>query len=397
MPNQPNDAVILSACRTPVGVFLGSLSPLKAHELGAIVIAEAIKRAGIDTNEIDEVVMGQVVQAGEGQAPARMAAIKGGVPGKVGVMTINKVCGSGLKAVMLGAQSIRVGDQHVVVAGGQESMSNTPYVLHKAKTGLKFGHTKLLDSMILDGLWDSFNDFHMGMAAEYTAEKSGLSREDQDAYAAKSQQKAEAAVKAGKFKDEIVPVPIPQRKGDPKIIDLDETPRFGTTPESLAKLRPAFKKDGTVTAGNAPGLNDGASAVVVTSREFAEKKGLKPMAKITGYQTAGAEPIDLFYAPIFAVRKLCDKLEVDVNFFDLIEANEAFSAQCLADGKELGWDWEKVNVHGGAVALGHPIGASGARVLTTLLYALKDRGAKNGLATLCLGGGNAVAMSVEME
>jgi acetyl-CoA C-acetyltransferase len=397
MANNPNDPVILSACRTPTGTFLGSISSLKAHELGAIVIAEAVKRAGVDKNDIDEVIMGQVVQAGEGQAPARMAMIKAGIPAKTGAMTINKVCGSGLKAVMLAAQSIKLDEQHLVVAGGQESMSNTPYVIHGAKTGLKFGHKQMQDSMILDGLWDSFNDFHMGLAAEYTAEKSNLTREMQDEYAANSQRKASEAIAAGKFKAEIVPVPIPQRKADPKIIDTDEGPRPGTTAEKLAKLRPAFKKDGAVTAGNSPGLNDGASAVVVSCRMYAEKHNLKPLAKITGYAVASTEPIELFYAPIFAVRKLCDQLGVGLDHFDLIEANEAFAAQCLADGNELSWDWDKVNVHGGAVALGHPIGASGARVLTTLLYALKDRGKKHGLATLCLGGGSAVALAVEME
>jgi len=397
MANNPNDPVILSACRTPIGVFLNSLASLKAHELGAIAIAEAIKRAGIDKNDIDEVIMGQVVQAGEGQAPARMAMIKAGVPAKVAALTINKVCGSGLKAVMLAAQSIKLSEQHVVVAGGQESMSNTPYVIHGAKSGFKFGHQQMQDAMILDGLWDSFNDFHMGLAAEYTAEKSGLTRRMQDEYAANSQRKAVAAIAAGKFKAEIVPVSIPQRKGDPIIVDTDEGPRPGTTAETLAKLRPAFKKDGTVTAGNAPGLNDGASALVISSRKYAEKHNLKPLAKIVGYTTAGTEPIDLFYAPIYAVRKLCDQLGVSLNYFDLIEANEAFSAQCLADGNELGWDWDKVNVNGGAVALGHPIGASGARVLTTLIYALQDCGKKHGLATLCLGGGNAVALAIEME
>jgi len=397
MANKPNDPVIVSACRTPIGTFLGSLSTLKAHELGALAIAEAVKRAGVDKEDIDEVIMGQVVQAGEGQAPARMAMIKAGVPAKAGAMTINKVCGSGLKAVMLAAQSILLNEQLVVVAGGQESMSNTPYVLHKAKTGLKFGHTKLLDSMILDGLWDSFNDFHMGLAAEYTAEKSKLTREMLDEYAAQSQRKAADAIATGKFKEEIVPVSIPQRKGDPIVVENDEGPRAGTTAEKLAKLRPAFKKDGVVTAGNSPGLNDGASAVVVTCRMYAEKHNLKPLAGIVGYAVAGTEPIDLFYAPIYAVRKLCDKLGVDVDYFDLIEANEAFAAQALADGNELGWDWDKVNVKGGAIALGHPIGASGARVLTTLLYALKDRGKKHGLATLCLGGGHAVALAVEME
>jgi acetyl-CoA C-acetyltransferase len=397
MANNPNDPVILSACRTPIGMFLGTLSSLKAHELGAIVIAEAIKRAGIDKNDIDEVIMGQVVQAGEGQAPARMAMIKAGVPAKAGALTVNKVCGSGLKAVMLAAQSIKLNEQHVVVAGGQESMSNTPYVIHGAKSGLKFGHKQLQDAMILDGLWDSFNDFHMGLAAEYTAEKSKLTRQMQDEYAANSQRKASAAIAAGKFKAEIVPVPIPQRKGDPKIVDTDEGPRPDTTFETLAKLRPAFKKDGTVTAGNSPGLNDGASALVVSCRTYADKHNLKPLARIVGYAVSGTEPIDLFYAPVYAVRKLCDQLGVGLDYFDLIEANEAFSAQCLADGNELGWDWNKVNVNGGAVALGHPIGASGARVLTTLIYALKDRGKKRGLATLCLGGGNAVAMAIELE
>jgi len=275
-------------------------------------------------------------------------------------------------------------------------MSNCPYVVHGARGGFKFGDRKMTDVLILDGLWDSFNNRHMGNNAELTAEKSSISREEQDKYALGSQQKAVAAIDAGKFKAEIVPVEIPQRKGDPIIFDTDETPRRDTTPEKLAKLRPAFQKEGTVTAGNSPGLNDGASALVVSSRKFAEENNLKPLAKITGYTASGVEPELLFYAPIYAVRKLCEKLGVDINYFDLIEANEAFAAQALADGKELGWDWNKVNVHGGAVALGHPIGASGARVLTTLLYALKDRGGKTGLATLCLGGGNAVALSVEM-
>jgi acetyl-CoA C-acetyltransferase len=390
------EAVILSACRTPVGTLSGSLSAVTAPQLGAIVIREAVKRAGIDPKDVDEVIMGQVVQGGCGQAPARQAAIHGGIPPEAGVMTINKVCGSGLKAVMLAAQGIKLSDIEVAVAGGQESMSNCPYVLHGARKGFRFGDQKLIDSMILDGLWDSFNNYHMGMAAERTAEIARLTREMLDEYAAKSQQKASKAIEDGKFKAEIVPVEIPSRKGDPIVVDTDEGPRPGTTPEKLARLRPAFKKDGIVTAGNSPGLNDGASALVVTSAEFAAGHNLKPIARIIDYSFSGTAPEDLFFAPIYAVRKLMDRMGVDINYWELIEANEAFAAQCLADGKELGWDYDRVNVHGGAIALGHPIGASGARVLTTLIYALKDRGLKKGMATLCLGGGNAVAMAIEM-
>jgi acetyl-CoA C-acetyltransferase len=388
--------VILSACRTPIGNLLGALSSLTAPQLGAIAIKEAVKRAGINPADINEVIMGQVVQGGCGQAPARQAAIHAGIPPEVVAMTINKVCGSGLKAAMIAAASIKAGDGDCYVVGGMESMSNTPYVIHGAKSGFKFGHRTLEDAMILDGLWDSFNDYHMGNAAEYTAKKSGITREQQDEFACNSQNKAVAAAEAGKFAKEIASVEIPQRKGDPIVIDKDETPRAGTTVEKLAKLHPAFVKDGTVTAGNAPGLNDGAAAMVVTSATYAKSKGLKPLAKITGYAAAGVDPKEIFYSPIFAVRKLMEQINVDINYFDLIEANEAFSAQAIADGKELGWDWAKVNVHGGAVALGHPIGASGARIVATLIYALQDRGLKKGLATLCLGGGNAVAMSIEM-
>jgi acetyl-CoA C-acetyltransferase len=390
------EAVILSACRTPVGTLSGSLSAVTAPQLGAIVIREAVKRAGIDPKDVDEVIMGQVVQGGCGQAPGRQAAIHGGIPPEAGVMTINKVCGSGLKAVMLAAQGIKLSDIDVAVAGGQESMSNCPYVLHGARKGFRFGDQKLIDSMILDGLWDSFNNYHMGMAAERTAEIAELTREMLDEYAAKSQQKASKAIEDGKFKAEIVPVEIPSRKGDAIVVDTDEGPRPGTTPEKLARLRPAFKKDGIVTAGNSPGLNDGASALVVTSADFAAGHNLKPIARIIDYSFSGTPPEDLFFAPIYAVRKLMDRMGVDINYWELIEANEAFAAQCLADGKELGWDYDRVNVHGGAIALGHPIGASGARVLTTLIYALKDRGLKKGMATLCLGGGNAVAMAIEM-
>jgi acetyl-CoA C-acetyltransferase len=390
------EAYIVSACRSAVGTLHGGLGSITAPQLGAFAIKEAIKRSGINAGDIDEVIMGQVVQGGAGQAPGRQAAIHGGVPAQVPCITINKVCGSGLKAVMMAAQSIRAGDQHVIVAGGMESMSQTPYVIRGAKTGTKFGHGKLDDIMISDGLWDSFNDFHMGNAAEYTQKKTNISREEQDQFAYNSHRKAVAAQQGGKFDQEIFPIEIPQRKGDPIIIKKDEGPRPDVSIESLAKLRPAFQKDGTVTAGNAPGLNDGSAAVVVVSEKYMKEKGLKPLAKVIEYAAAGTEPIDLFFSPIFAVRKLMDKMKVNINHWDLIEANEAFSVQALADGKELGWDWNRVNVHGGAVALGHPIGASGARILTTLIYALRDRKLKTGLATLCLGGGNAVAMAIEI-
>jgi len=392
----PNQAVILSAARSAIGTYQGSLASFTAPQLGALAIKEAVKRASINPDDIDEVIVGQVVQGGSGQAPGRQAAIHGGVPSKVPVVTINKVCGSGLKAVMLAAQAIKAGDGHLYVAGGQESMSNTPYVLHGAKTGLKFGHKQIQDMMILDGLWDSFSDFHMGNAAEYTATKACLTREMLDEYALNSQQKAARAIKEGKFKNEIFPIEIKQAKGDPRIFDTDEGPRADTTIEKLAKLKAAFQKDGMVTAGNAPGLNDGSAALVVCSMEYAEKHGHKPIAKIIDYTAAGTDPKEIFFAPIFAVRKMMAKLNVGINHWDLIEANEAFAAQCLADGNELGWDWSRVNVNGGAIALGHPIGASGARILTTLIYALKDRGLKKGLATLCLGGGNAVAMAIEV-
>lgn len=390
------EAFIVSACRSAIGTLHGGLGSFSGPQLGALAIKEALKRSGIDVNDIDEVIMGHVVQGGAGQAPARQAAIHGGVPAEVPSMTINKVCGSGLKTVMMATQSIRAGDQDVIVAGGMESMSQTPYVIRGAKTGTKFGHGKLDDIMISDGLWDSFNNFHMGNAAEYTQQKAGISREEQDEFACNSHHKALAAQEAGKFNAEIFPVEIPQRKKDPIIFNKDECPRPGITVEKLAKLRPAFQKDGTVTAGNAPGLNDGSAAVVVVSEKYLKEKNLTPLAKVIDYCAVGTEPIDLFFSPIKAVRKLMDKMKVDINHWDLIEANEAFSVQALADGKELGWNWDRVNVHGGAVALGHPIGASGTRILVTLIYALKDRGLKTGLATLCLGGGNAVAMGIEL-
>jgi len=386
--------VIVGACRTPIGKFLGALAPKTAPELGAIAIREAVRRAGVDPERIDEVIMGQVVQAGSGQAPARQAAHYGGIPDTVPAMTVNKVCGSGLKAVMLAAQSIRAGDQQCVVAGGQESMSNAPFLLYGMREGVKFGDQKLVDAMVKDGLWCAFEGVHMGSHAELTASRSAITREEQDQFALESHQKAVAAIEAGSFRDEIVPVEIATRKGT-TVVDTDEGPRRETTLDVLARLKPAFTKDGTVTAGNAPGLNDGASAIVVTSEAFAAEHGLDVLVRIVDYAAAGTEPRLLFYAPVFAVRRLMERTGRGIDDYDLIEANEAFAVQALADGKELGWDWARVNVHGGAVALGHPIGASGARVLTTLIYALKRRNGSRGLATLCLGGGNAVALEVE--
>ena len=387
-------AVILSAVRTPVGKYLGGLSSFSAPALGALVIREAVTRAGIDGDAIDEVIMGHALQGGAGQAPARQAMINGGVPSRVPAMTINKVCGSGLKAVMLAAQAIRAGDAECLVTGGMEVMSASPHYLFGMRAGIKAGNQTILDGMIHDGLWDSFGDNHMGVYAEYTAEKAGITRERQDEFALGSQQKAVAAMAAGKFRKEIVAVEVKTRKGTTVVAD-DECPREDSSLEALGKLRPVFQNDGTVTAGNAPGLNDGASALVVASLAFAKAHGLTPMATITGYATGGGEPKDLFFAPIAAVENLMAKAGSDINSYDLIEANEAFAVQALADGDALEWDWDRVNVHGGAVALGHPIGASGARILTTLLHAMDDRGAGTGMATLCLGGGNAVALSVE--
>jgi len=393
--NKDTTPVIVAAVRTPVGRFMGGLSALPATRLGAVAIREAVSRSGIDGAQVDEVIMGQVLQGGAGQAPARQALIHGGIPDTVPALTINKVCGSGLKAVMLGAQAVRAGDAKCIVAGGQESMSMAPHYLFGLRDGVKYGNTQLLDGVQYDGLWCSFGDNVMGSYAEYTADKAKVSREDQDQFALESHQKAVAAQEAGKFEAEIVPVEVPGRKGQTTVVNADEGPRKDTSLEALAKLKPAFQKDGTVTAGNAPGLNDGASAVVVTSQAFAEAHGLSIVARITGYATGGGPPKDLFFAPIHAVQALMDKTGKEIASYDLIEANEAFAVQALADGRALGWDWDRVNVNGGAVALGHPIGASGARILTTLLYAMQDRGASTGLATLCLGGGNAVAMSVE--
>jgi len=386
--------VIVAAARTPIGRFLGGLAPLSAPRLGAAAITEALRRAGVAGADVDEVIMGNVVQGGVGQAPARQAALAAGLPGAVPALTINKVCGSGLKAVMLAAQSIKAGDASCVVAGGMESMSNAPFYLFGLRNGIKLGNQTMVDGVIHDGLWCSFGDCHMGAYAEYTAEKAGVSREDQDRFALDSHRKAIAAQQSGAFDAEIVPVEITDRKGTVTIAK-DEAPRADTTLEALGKLKPAFVKDGTVTAGNAPGLNDGASALVVTSLAFAREHGLKPLARITAYATGGGEPKEIFFAPIAAVGELMKKEGKTIGDYDLIEANEAFAVQALADGRALGWDWARVNVNGGAVALGHPIGASGARVLTTLLYAMQARSAATGLATLCLGGGNAVALSVE--
>jgi acetyl-CoA C-acetyltransferase len=387
--------VILSACRTPVGKYLGGLAPLTAPKLGALVVKEAVRRAAVDGASVDEVILGNVLQGGEGQAPARQAAIHAGLAGVIPAMTINKVCGSGLKAVMLAAQAIKAGDAECIVAGGMESMSNAPHYVYGMRGGIKAGDTSLVDGMIRDGLWDSFSNQHMGNLAEYTAKKAGISRADQDAFALQSHQKAVAAMQACRFKAETVPVEIPGKKG-PTVIDKDESPRADTSLAVLAALKPSFEKDGTVTAGNAPGLNDGASALVVASLAFAKTHGLKPLARVTAYATGGGEPKDLFFAPIFAVQNLMKKAGTKIGDYDLIEANEAFAVQALADGRALGWDWDRVNVNGGAIALGHPIGASGARVLTTLLFALREKKQTTGLATLCLGGGNAVALSVEM-
>ncbi len=391
-----NEAVIVSAVRTPIGRFMGSLSTTPAPRLGAVVIAEAVNRAGIDPRIVDEVLMGCVVPDGQGQAPARQAAIYGGLPPEVGATTVNKVCGSGLKAVMLAAAMVKVGDAEVVVAGGMENMSMAPYMLLQGRTGYRLGDGKLVDAVVHDGLWCPFADQHMGNAAEFIAGQYNLTRQELDQYALRSHQKAVAAIQAGKFKAEIVPVAVPQRKGPPLVCDTDECPRADTSLEALAKLKPAFKEDGIVTPGNSPGITDGAAAVVVMSRDKAEGSGITPLARIVAYDQAAVEPDWIFIAPVKAVRKLLEKTGLSLDDIDLIEANEAFAAQSLADGKELGWDWNRVNVHGGAVALGHPIGASGARVLVTLIYALQDRGLKRGLATLCLGGGEAVAMIVEV-
>ncbi len=390
------DVFIVGAARTPIGKFLGGYATLKASDLGAVAIREAMKRAGVAGDEVDELIMGHVVTGGQGQAPARQAQIKAGISPMVGAFAVNKVCGSGLKAVMLGAQAIKAGDADCIVAGGQESMSTAPHYLFSGRLGQRLGDTTLKDGVVYDGLWCSFNDCHMIELAQYTAEKAKLTRGRLDEFSVNSQKKAAAAQAAGAFDAEMANVTIPQRKGDPIVISKDESVRGDTTLEALAKLGPVTKsKEGIITAGNAPGLNDGGAALVLMSAARLKATGATPLARITGYATGGGEPKDLFFAPIDAVQKLMKKLGVGIGHFDLFEANEAFAAQAVADGDALGWDWDRVNVNGGAVALGHPIGASGARVLTTLLYAMQARNKKTGLATLCLGGGNAVALSVE--
>lgn len=390
------EVVIASAVRTAIGKFGGSLTPLSAPQMGAVVIKEALDRAALKPEQVDEVIMGNVLQAGLGQNPARQAAIFAGLPVEVPAFTVNKVCGSGLKCVELAAQSILAGDNDIVVAGGMESMSNAPFTVPgKARWGLKMGDQKMVDVMIRDGLWDAFNDYHMGITSENVAEKFGVTREDQDEVACRSQQRAIEAIKSGAFKEEIVPVTIKTKKGE-KVFDTDEFPKEGTTMEVLTKLRPAFKKGGTVTAGNASGLNDGAAALVIMSADKAKELGIKPMAKIVSYASAGVDPAIMGIGPIPASRKALAKAGLEVKDMDLVEANEAFAAQTVEVGWELQLDWAKTNVNGGAIALGHPIGASGARILVTLLYALKHRDKKRGLATLCIGGGMGTATVVEM-
>src|SRR5678815_384330 len=390
-----NAAVIISASRTPVGKFLGSLKGFSAPQLGAIVVREAVKRAGVKPEEVDEVIMGCVIQAGLGQNPARQAALNGGLPNTVSAVTVNKVCGSGLKAVMMAAQGVQLGDTEIVVAGGMETMSNAPYLLPKAREGYRLGNGELVDSMINDGLWCAFENYHMGCTGEVVADEYKISRAEQDEFAVNSHRKAAAAMKAGKFKDEIVAVEIPQKKGQTLVFDADETVREDTSTEVLAKLKPAFKSEGTVTAGNAPSVNDGASAVVVTSLARAKQLGVQPMARIVAQATSGVEPRMVMMAPVEAVRKLLQKTGWSGSEVDLVEVNEAFSVAALAVTRELGLDPDRVNVNGGAVALGHAIGQSGSRLLTTILYEMKKRNARRGIVSLCLGGGNAVAMAIE--
>ncbi|MHC6181269.1 acetyl-CoA C-acetyltransferase [Clostridium sp. JNZ X4-2] len=389
------DVVIVSAARTAIGKFGGALKNVSAVDLGAAVIKEAVKRSNIKPELIDEVIMGNVIQAGLGQSPARQAAVKAGIPVEIPAFTLNKVCGSGLRAVSLAAQIIKSGDEDIIVAGGMENMSAAPYLLPNARWGQRMGDGKLVDSMIKDSLWEAFNNYHMGITAENIAEKWNLTREMQDEFAASSQQKAEAAIKGGKFKDEIVPIVIKDRKKGEIVFDTDEFPRFGTTAQSLSKLKPAFKKDGTVTAGNASGINDAAAALIVMSADKAKEMGIEPLAKIVSYGTRGLDPKIMGYGPFYATKLALEKAKLKVEDLDLIEANEAFAAQSLAVAKDLKFDMSKVNVNGGALALGHPVGCSGARILTTLLYEMRRRDVKKGLATLCIGGGMGTAIIVE--
>lgn len=401
MTNNAREPVILSAARTPSGRFRGALSPLSATQLGAAVIKAAIERAGLkNLEDIDETLMGNVVSAGLGQAPARQASISAGIPPTVGATTVNKVCGSGLKTGMIASQAIKAGDGDLFVCGGMESMSKAPFLIWARGGELRYGHGQMTDALLLDGLWDSFEDWPMGMAAEWVADEYKVTREAMDQWALDSHLKAIKAIDEGKFKAEIIPIEVPGRKGKITLVEEDETPRRDTSLEMLAKLKPVFTAEGKVTAGNSPGLNDGAAAVIIASREKADALGIKPLARVVGYAQAAVPPKELFTAPAFAIPKLLEKVGWALQDIDLVELNEAFAAQVLANGYALadkGWNWDKVNVNGGGVALGHPIGASGARVLTTLLYALRDRGGKRGVASLCLGGGEAVAMAVEME
>ena len=390
-----NDVVIVAATRTAIGSFQGGLSAISAPDLGAAVIRKVLEQTGVQPSAIDEVILGQVLVAGSGQNPARQAAIKAGLPHEVPALTLNKVCGSGLKAVHLAVQAIRCGDAELVIAGGQENMSLSPYVLPKARTGLRMGHAELVDSMIKDGLWDAFNDYHMGITAENLAQRFDISRAQQDAFAAASQQKAAAAIEAGRFKDEITPILIPQRKGDPLAFDTDEQPRGDTTLESLGKLKPAFSKDGSVTAGNASSLNDGAAVLLLASAKKAAELGLPVLAKVKAYASAGVDPAIMGIGPVSATRRCLEKAGWSIDELDRVEANEAFAVQALSVNKELGWDTDKVNVNGGAIALGHPIGASGARILVTLVHELQRSNLSKGLATLCIGGGQGVALAIE--
>ena len=401
MSDPRRTAVIVGSARTPIGRFLGGLASRSATDLGAVAIRAALDRSGIDAADIDDVILGNVLSAGLGQAPARQAALAGGCPDNVGAMGVSRVCGSGLQAVMLAAQAVRAGDARVLVAGGMESMSNAPYYVFGHRTGVKFGDESMLDGLLHDGLFCGFHSCHMGGHAEYTARKAGISREDADAFALGSHERAIAAQDAGKFQAEIVPIEISSRKGT-TVVAADESPRRDTTAETLGRLPTVFDRDAppevsepVVTAGNAPGLNDGAAALVVASEEYARAHGLEIQARVASYSSGAVAPRELFFAPVTAVRRVMEKDGRGIDDYDLIEANEAFAVQALADGRELGWDWERVNVHGGAVALGHPIGASGARILVTLLHAMRDRDAESGIATLCLGGGDAVALSVD--
>lgn len=395
MTTQRREVLIVSGARTAIGKFQGTLAPVPAPELGAVVVREAVRRANIAPEQVEEVIVGNVVGAGLGQAPARQVALKAGLKDTINATQIGKVCGSGLKAAMLASAMIRAGDADVLVAAGMENMNRAPYLLPNARFGYRMGNAEMLDAVIFDGLWCSFENWHMGRAAEFIARECGITREMQDEFALNSHRKALAAMQAGKFKNEIVPIEVPAKKGT-TLFDTDETPRADTSLEALAKLKPAFEANGTVTAGNAPPLSDGAAAVVLVGEEVVVRENLKPLARVVAYAQSGVEPKRIFWAPIYAIRRVLEKSGWTLNDVDLFEINEAFSAQVLADGRELGLDFARVNVNGGAVALGHPIGASGTRILVTLLYALKDRGLKRGLAALCLGGGEAVAMTVEM-